>query len=335
MERKNRINSNREIELINVFKIFIKRKWSVLIPTFLITFITLVFLILNPARVKIDGIIDTRNLVEIISHIDENIKQFTLEQYNIFIEPINNLLENDGKKLSIEIRDRDLMKISKLNELNIYSLTISKTFRNREDGKQIFEKIIENIYEKFESIVFRRYFFGQIEKKLNLQKNIYKLKKEIELNNKYIKAIKKYLNLNEKNFISSSKNSDTYLPPSQKFIGLNIKRDLERIRLNRLVNDLEEIIEETDLIKNKKISDFSSLIKLDKIKNFKFYNDLKIYPEEFISLKEKTLANINLSDKRSPIIVITILVFVLSIFLFMMLSFFREWREIEKNNEKK
>lgn len=335
MDTKNYNDSNQEIELIHVLNILIKRKWFIIIPTFIITLLGVIYYIFRPEIIKSEMIINTKNMVEIISLIDKDTKQFSMVHYNNFIRPVNNMLENEKQIYSIEVGERDSFKITKLDEHKIYSLIITNWFsKKKSKDKEIYEKIINDFIKKLELKIFKNYFFRRNQEKFDLQKDIIRSKVLIESENKKITIIEKYLNLDEKKFIDITVSSDTFLPPYQQYIGLRIKRDFEQIRLAKLINDLTEIDEEISIIKNKKISDFLSLLEIERMKNFKFYNNLKIYPEKFILLKQQILKSIVFSPEKYSIIKFTLLSFILTLCLFILLSFVREWWKVNKTNLK-
>jgi len=331
MKKNNNIYTESESELSRFYKIFKKKNMVVIFPAFVLAILIFFVFILKEGTVEANAIINTKSFTKIISHNNSK-NNFNLNQYNVYIEPINFLIKNEKKDYSIDIRDRDLIKISRLNELNIYSVNIKKTFKKSDDYKREFNEIIDDFIKKFKSLIFRRYYFSRMQDKIDIEEKIIKTSKNIDLLNKQIKLIGSFINSTDKKFVYVPSVSDVYIPPYQKVIGLKIKRGISEIKLSILKKEFLEVVEETNFIKSKKIKDFLSLLKIERFKSMEFYEDLKRYPEKFSLLKNEINSNIYYSENEIPLFGFVLLIFLILVFLAILAKLFIEWWKMKWAN---
>ena len=349
-------NHEDEIDLLDIFKVLWKRKNLILIGTIVITLLTMAFLFIKNSGYSIMGSLYVDNIFKDINIIDsekdmEDFKNLSELEFEKYFVPLNNLNEfnkymkkkNDFNGYFFNLTNKVLKhgRNASKESIKVYSIILKVRGSDKKKLKNYYSLVNRYIRDKISNLFFDKLtdklkndFY---KRKINLENKIYNCENKIKNSKLYLKVL---IDLKKRGkspgeMAISGDFPSAYLPIDQQITGRKIIIKTTELIIKNYIKEKNEYEKAISLLKKepKELYKIDISRYLNEIENEKIKDNLL----GLFELKQKFKDNVifikgNVEKEGKSLVIIIVLTFFVSLFIFMFLAFFFEWWVNNKKN---
>lgn len=351
-------NHEDEIDLFNIIKILWKRKNLILIGTIIVTLLAMAFLFIKNSEYSIMGSLYVDDIFKDINIIDsgkdtEDLKNLSELEFEKCFVPLNNVNEfnkyikvkNNFKGYSFNLTSKVLKhgRNASKESIKVYSIIFKVIGPDKKKLKNYYNLVNRYIRNEISNLFFDKLIDrvknNFYQRKIDLESKVYDSKNKVKNSKLYLKVLigfKKSKRSSQKMTIYGGISS-VYLPIEQQITGRKIIIKSEELRLKDFIKEKNEYEKAISLLKKEPKELYKIKINiseyLNKIENERIKHNLL----ELFELKQKLKDNLvfikgNVEKQGKSLKVIIVLIFFVSLFIFIFSAFIIEWWNNNKKN---